>query len=91
MLDAIDAHAGRFHLPGADVKGGAELAAAAALSQRDWLENSVSRAAGGKLPPYVLRTESPQRHVFRDRVNLGWLQSAAAGQPAHRQHDRRRQ
>ena len=58
-----------------------ELMAAAAVSQRRWLEDNVARAAGGKLPPYVLRTESPQRHVFRDRVNQGWLQSTAVSQP----------
>jgi hypothetical protein len=57
------------------------LTARVAKGRRDALFGAVAAQAGGRLPAYVLRTESPQAHVFSDQVNLGWLESAAPREP----------
>jgi hypothetical protein len=57
------------------------LAARVAAGRKSALLGTVAAQAGGRLPAYVLRTESPQVHVFCDQVNAGWLESAAPREP----------
>jgi|GEM_PF-3246467 len=55
------------------------LAKAINSQYRTMLEKRV--ANGSALPPFILRTESPQYFVFKDRINPQWADSSLKAQP----------